>query len=436
MRCAFAIAAVMIGCGGPVVGADGTISVPAENCPVGSHLEGSKPPANGKASMIVIAWYEQACMDGDHHHGPAVTYWGNGKAFSVGEYDGNGDRTGTWSYYYDTGELFARGGYHEDFAQPGWTYFQRDGAPLFWEPGGAGCPAGTQLANDMASEPSFEYWCEKPDHTRHGPYASWRGMAGWMFEHYVDGQEDGTSTRWSDSDRVRHVLVYDHGWLLSETLWYGDHPFEYTESLKDNGGDGRDNGMYRAWYPDGTIEREGPNRNGCRDGTWTHYDPTGKPVARATYDHCTLVSRDDLWHCVDAKHLLRAQDFGGGMTDARIAGEPEAADYSTVELTGGGKRASLRLWKSNFDDSQGVYSWLLEQTSNPDYMHGDELAFEDAVTTYGGDPAVAFMDLELGGVALLVCPKSTCRDRAAITALAKVVHHRLLYDRWCVETIE
>lgn len=435
---AFAIAVVGLGCGGPdqTGGAGSWWNTGADPCPMGAKLVGSSPPPNGRPSIIVVGWYERACMDGDEHEGPAVTYWGNGKPFSAGSYHA-GLETGTWRYYYDTGQLFAIGTYTEGIAQPSWTYYQLDGKPTFWEAGGAGCPAGTQLANDPAVEPAFEYWCEKPDHTKHGPYASWRGFPGWLFTQYVDGAEDGTSTRWGE-DRIRHVHVYDHGWHVSETSYYGDHPFEYTESVTANGGNGSPNGRYTTWYPDGAIQTDGSNHNNLRDGVWTYHDPTGTPVARATFKDGAVVARDDLWHCVDAKHLLRAADLGGDVKDARIAGEAETAEYSTVELTGHGKRAALRLWKSNFDDSQNWFLWVRDQQMANITFTDDEPTFAwwTQRGTYHGDPAIVFMDIELGAVELLTCPKPACRDMAAVVALAEVVHHRLLYDRWCVDTIE
>jgi antitoxin component YwqK of YwqJK toxin-antitoxin module len=437
-----------LGCGGPGGTSAGTTAAPTANqrdpgrpwwraqdpCPFRSHLAGAEPPPRSTPVRFTVAWYELVCMKDGAYHGPAVTFWPNGKVYSDGAYD-NGLETGTWSFYYDTGELFARGRYDEGFAQPGWFYYQLDGAPLFWEPGGAGCPDGTTVKSDPAPEPAFDYWCEKPDGTKHGPATSWH--SDWITRTYRDGNEHGPFTRWGSMDRIRYVYAMDDGWMVSETNYWGDHPFAYTEHLRSGGGDGRDHGVQKTWYPDGTLESEGTNFNGCRHGVWTRYDPTGTPVARATYDHCKLVSRDDLWHCVDAKHLLRADDIGGGVTVERIAGEPETPDYSTVRLHGGRRDVSLRLWKSNFDDSQGIYSWVLDQLADVDFIsEGDTFAFQDQPGTYNHDPAVVFMDINLGAVALLTCPKPGCVDRPALLALAKTIHRRLLGDRWCVETIE
>ena len=390
------------------------------------------PKAIGSPSRLTVSWYELACRDRDgDHHGPAVTFWPTGRPYSDGAWD-HGLQTGTWSYYYDTGELFARGTYREGIADPGWTYRQRDGKPLFWDKGGAGCPAGTHVTQDPAAAPSIDYWCEKPGGIKHGPAVSWRGLPGWMFTQYRDGKEHGRSVRWGE-DRIRYERVYDDGWHVSETLYYGDHPFEYRESLKANGGDGREHGVARTWYPDGTIESEGTNYNGGRHGTWTYYDPTGTPVARATYDHTKLVSREDLWHCLDAQHLLRPADLGAGVTATRIRGEAERADYSTVQLHGRGKDASLRLWKSNFDDSQGIFLWVINDLlRGVDYMRDEDAPFWWSKRgTFDRKPALAFMDIKLGAIVMV-----TGQNHDEAVKLARVAHHRLLYERWCVEVKE
>jgi hypothetical protein len=72
---------------------------------------------------------------------------------------------------------------------------------------------------------------------------------------------------------------------LMKEYWEGTRNLKFTYELrKSANGKWERNGLARAYYSDGKLEREGHYKDGKRVGTWTYYDEagnvrTGEPAA-------------------------------------------------------------------------------------------------------------------------------------------------------------
>jgi antitoxin component YwqK of YwqJK toxin-antitoxin module len=161
------------------------------------------------------------------------------------------------------------------------------------------CPAGTTQRRTYYAD---EFWCARPDGTRHGPYRN--GWASPVEEGaYRDGKRDGWWRRWSNGvliderryDRDREDGLArtwsEKGALLSSGvmsrgkqvgLWRWWHA---NGQLMAQGRfvRGREVGRHTSWSADGTVVTDGRYRNGKREGPWLDADPERDETGRGRY---------------------------------------------------------------------------------------------------------------------------------------------------------
>lgn len=79
----------------------------------------------------------------------------------------------------------------------------------------------------------------------------------------------------TDSSAVSTTAVPKDEVKISKELWpNGKLKYSYEMRRGADGKWGR-NGIGRAYYDTGTLEREGPYRDGTRVGQWKYYKPDG-----------------------------------------------------------------------------------------------------------------------------------------------------------------
>jgi hypothetical protein len=390
-------------------------------CPAGTKLEHT-----GRAGELSSYACMKACGEGDpdcvaREDGPSTTLWPSGQLLATGRYR-DGDRIGTWMLGYDNGEPLARGSYGESGIENADWHFFVGGAPAFFEPNGAGCPAGTKLAGEHDGTLPVDVWCEDASGAKQGPAFSLRGFDQ-VIAHYEQGVRVDRSTHWNRATGWRNEDELVAGRRVRSADYFGRKMHDYEQRA--------DGSVYERWFrPNGKLERDETSRDNCRDGVSSQYDAHGVLVARAVYKNCKLVSRAETWHCMDAKQLVHPEDLSPApMTSTRIGAE--TPEQSSVRLRASTEEVALHLWKSSFDDAEHRYMTLLD-LADPHTPGGeDEVASRSARITVDKLPGILFLDATIGAVVEVGCSPVLCPNERSLLALARMIEHRIATDRSC-----
>ena len=201
-----------------------------------------------------------------------------GELLAKGNINKAGKRIGPWEFYYNGGQLRAKGDYKDG---------QRIGNWIFYHANGKTEQKGKYVKN------------EKP----HGDWV-WYYSNGeiWREESFWKGKEDGLATEYSDSATVIAKGEYIDG--MKDGIWFyvmGDHREEgsYIEGNKEgewiyyypNGKTnfkgsyiaGDPNGKHFYYYPNGRIKREEYYELGYQEGTWKSYDELGSITLKSEW---------------------------------------------------------------------------------------------------------------------------------------------------------
>lgn len=203
----------------------------------------------------------------------------DGKVLYEGIVDEEGRKQGSWKWFFETGELKARGSYKDNFKIGKWEYYYRDGR----------------------LEQSGSYMRGLPDGLWTWLYEN--GQT-WREEEYAMGEEDGPSVEYSDSGTVIAQGNYIEG--LKEGKWIfemNDHreegeyfegerkgKWEYyyrdSEKLSFEGEyeNGQENGTHIYYYPDGKVKRRGNYSAGVKTGLWEYFNEDGARIITIEYE--------------------------------------------------------------------------------------------------------------------------------------------------------
>jgi antitoxin component YwqK of YwqJK toxin-antitoxin module len=161
------------------------------------------------------------------------------------------------------------------------------------------CPVGTAQRRTFYAD---EFWCARPDGTRHGPSRS--GWAAPTEEGaYRDGKRDGWWRRWSNDVLVdewhydrdvadgRERTWSEKGVLLSDGVMSRGEKVGLWRAWHDNGrlasmgryDRGRRVGRHRTWSRDGDLISDGSYRNDKQEGFWIDGDEYGEWAGRGYY---------------------------------------------------------------------------------------------------------------------------------------------------------
>jgi len=149
--------------------------------------------------------------------------------------------------------------------------------------GEVSCPSGTKLKQDGFAM-AFETWCEKADGTLHGPMVS-RYDSGQLKEigTYRDGKREGRWTYWAPDGTLAAKLEFKQG---------------------------KPHGTWMSWSAQGNKWQQQGYRDGMRHGVWVEWWDGGSRRELKMYKNGEPFGRFQWWN-QDGK-LLRQEDYVAG----------------------------------------------------------------------------------------------------------------------------
>ena len=188
---------------------------------------------------------------------------------AIGRIDTSGNFQGDWQFFYNTGELKAKGKFVDDKKVEEWKYFYQNG--------------------ELEQKGSYI------DGKEHGPWTWWYlNKQIRRTENYRKGKEDGVSMEYDTLGNVLTSGEYLDG--IREGSWFynvGDHTeegnyidglkhgiwtFKYNNdklNFKGEYNNGYAVGKHRYYHPNGKVEWEGKYVMGNKEGEWKKYDEFG-----------------------------------------------------------------------------------------------------------------------------------------------------------------
>lgn len=200
-----------------------------------------------------------------------------GQKISEGIIDEQGRRTGSWTDYYPTGEIKAKGFYKSSMRTGKWTFYYRAGG------------------------------IEQTGRYERGKYSGkwiWYYPNGnvWREENYFNGREDGNFVEYARDGTILTKGAYINGEKEGEWIYQvGDHIERgvYQVGLREgewkyyyNNGNLEYEGYYyqgnphkkhKYYYPSGVLKEEQYYEMGIREKNWKKYDQEGNLVMTITY---------------------------------------------------------------------------------------------------------------------------------------------------------
>ena len=232
--------------------------------------------------------------------------WADGSLAARGRVGSQG-ATGTWVFYYETGEPFAGGEYVGGLRSGTWTWWGRTGLKSAQGSFLAGRRTGTWLE-----------WHDNGERRRRTAYAE-DSPAGAQVEWFENGQKKslgelngekrtGTWTFWYDSGRRRARGDYAVGGRNgSWTTWHSNG----RRSSKGDYRSDRRVGSWRFWWESGEEMSIGAFDQGAKTGRWTELYPDGRKRSVGRYEAGLRVGRWIFW------------DQSGARTVRRLDQEPD-----------------------------------------------------------------------------------------------------------------
>jgi antitoxin component YwqK of YwqJK toxin-antitoxin module len=200
-----------------------------------------------------------------------------GQKVSEGIIDEQGIRRGSWTDFYPGGEIRAKGSYQNNQRTGTWTFYLKNG--------------GIEQKGRFERDRYMGLW-------------TWFYPNGnkWREESYFNGKEDGMFVEYDRGGNILTKGDYIGGekegeWLyqvgdheergtfvigLREGLWryyYPDGSLKYEGSYTQGNPDKR----HKYYYPDGTLKEEQYYAMGIREKNWKKYDQEGNLVMTITY---------------------------------------------------------------------------------------------------------------------------------------------------------
>jgi antitoxin component YwqK of YwqJK toxin-antitoxin module len=177
-----------------------------------------------------------------------------GQKISEGVIDEQGRRKGSWTDFYPTGEVRAKGDYNDNQQSGTWTFYYLSGA--------------------IEQKGRFE-------RGRYQGLWMWYYPNGntWREESYFNGREDGLFVEYGPDGSVLTQGDYISGERDGEWIYHvGDHQERgsYVIGLRE--------GIWKYYYPDGGIKYEGFYSQGNPDKRHKYYYPSGILMEEQYYE--------------------------------------------------------------------------------------------------------------------------------------------------------
>lgn len=98
--------------------------------------------------------------------------------------------------------------------------------------------------------------------------------------YYKDGRPDGKWVTFFPNGNIKSIENWKNGRLNGKYVIYQENGKKVMETNYLNG---RDNGNYFLYHENGVLQIEGHFKMGVPSGTWKYYHPTGKLKGKAVH---------------------------------------------------------------------------------------------------------------------------------------------------------
>lgn len=209
------------------------------------------------------------------------------KEQEINRYDRFGLKKGTWVEFFNDMNVRIEGTYKDDLKHGFWKYYKRNGDLIRIEKWVMGV-----LQEDEDNTTSKIDLVRTVDPNT-GKITAIGG--------YQNGQKNGV-----------HRQFDEDGNIISAELWQND--ILLAEGLYDN--QGRKQGIWKYYWPDGTLKATGKYINDSKDGEWKYFfeDGTLEQVGKYMFDQLDGVWR---WYFKDGELRLE-QNFFEGLADGDV----------------------------------------------------------------------------------------------------------------------
>ena len=209
--------------------------------------------------------------------GYTIIPYPNGKVSSEGMYR-NGKPDGYWKTYYVTGVMSSEGNRVNHLLDSTWVFYTQTGDTL-------------QIINyRLGKKSGFSYQYEtvtqRNQVSRH--YLKSKEL-------FLDDKREGQSFYYFPNGKIRQIIPYRNGRKHGRSMEFDENGtvitlYEYRndsmverEPVNRMNADGEKVGVWKTFYPDGTLKEEEFYKNGVLDGATKLYSEKGNPIGGRTY---------------------------------------------------------------------------------------------------------------------------------------------------------
>ncbi len=201
----------------------------------------------------------------------AKEYDETGILIGEGSMDENDKRQGTWKYYYETGEIKAKGDFKDNLKTGEWIFYYEDGK----------------------IEQRGKYNKDKPSGLWTWYYSNGNK---WREENLIKGVEEGSLTEYNKDGAVILKGEYVDG--EREGVWNYDNGDDKEEGSYQGG---LQNGIWKGWFSNGKLSYEINYVQGVPDGKFKTYYNNGYVREEGFY---SMGSREKNWYKYDMQGTL------------------------------------------------------------------------------------------------------------------------------------
>ncbi|MCG8576249.1 MAG: hypothetical protein MI810_15270 [Flavobacteriales bacterium] len=231
--------------------------------------------------IILLVWNFSGWTQKIDPDGYNVFYYDNGEIASEG-YFKKGKPEGIWKSYHPGKILKSVGNKKNGLSDSLWTFYDEKGRKKweydYWNDKKNGCATLYDSVGNVIEERFYEDNILQDEVVAFYSTGELRKKIS-----YEDGKEVGVAHEFSKEGRVITEEVYDNGFLKNKE--------EYNRYDKD----GRKTGIWREYFPDGSIKSEGVYKEGEKNGVFKEYNKKGKLVdIKKMKDDTTSMNPEDI----------------------------------------------------------------------------------------------------------------------------------------------
>ncbi|MEO8701157.1 MAG: hypothetical protein ABI867_13995 [Kofleriaceae bacterium] len=348
-------------------------------CPAGTKLDEKRTDS----LSTMQCWHS-----GGHAVGRNTAWWAYNKMPAHdGSYDANGVEHGAWTYWFHDGNRAVTGTYDHGAFVGTWTR---------WYPNG--------------KKRDVRVYDGRGDQS---------------------GEPPGTRTEWWPNGNKRFEATFVGQRV--RTFWYANG----IKAAEVGFDDSAHNGPFTYWWSNGQVKLKGTWVAAQEDGTWEHFDDTGKLLRIEQWQRGKLASTPPIpmgtppftaASLFDEAAVRAINGYTGGLE--RKTMEPSASNYDDLHFRAVGNPetydVAVRVWILDTKAAVAKYDEMKSSLPNVKDLAklGDRALTAEESEIFG----IGFYDPR-GVVVLLTCGKQQCKTLPAAIKLAKQIHGKLP-KRW------